>query len=83
MNQAPARAASLYQRTWLLQLVALELHFVDGAIPADRDACSDLLAALFVPPILPNENGALRELPILLPHGASVHVVQEATCDQI
>ena len=37
----------MQQRAWLLELVALELHFADKAVPAHRESIQHLLAALF------------------------------------
>ena len=53
--QADGKAASLHQRAWLLQLIALELHFADAAIPQHRHSISTLLEALFIPPDCPGQ----------------------------
>ena len=53
--QADGKAASLHQRAWLLQLMALELHFADAAIPQHRQSISTLLEALFIPPDCPGQ----------------------------
>lgn len=42
-----ARAASLHQLAWLLQLYTLELHGGDLALSAHRQSVGDILAALF------------------------------------
>lgn len=45
-----ARAAALHQRSFLLQLMALELHYADAAVPQHRQSITILLQELFLPP---------------------------------
>ncbi|KAK9829639.1 hypothetical protein WJX72_007011 [[Myrmecia] bisecta] len=46
-DKGPGRVAQLHQQAWLLQLIGLQLHHADPAVPAHRQSCAAILHAIF------------------------------------